>query len=66
MVHVILDIGTQIAKVEVHVLRKEGILVGGKDNFTQFWTDVGDAGEGDAAVGDGEEVVDHGLVGPLR
>jgi hypothetical protein len=65
MVDIFLDIGSQIAKVEVHVFMKERVLVGVEDYFAEFGTDVWDVGEGDAAVVDGEEFVDHGLVGPL-
>ena len=65
MVHVFLDIGAQVAEVEVHVFMEEGVLVGVEDDFAQLGADVGDRGEGDAAVVDGQEFVDHGLVGPL-
>src|ERR1700738_243424 len=65
MIHIFLDIGSQVAEIEVHVLRERRILVRREDYFAEFGTDVGHRGEGDAAVVDGEKIVDHGLVGPL-
>jgi hypothetical protein len=65
IIHIFLDIGTEVTEIEVHVFMEEGILIGVQDDFPQFRADVGDVGEGDAAVVDGEEIVDHGLVGPL-
>lgn len=65
MVHIFLDIGAEVAEIEVHVFMEERILIGVQNDFPQFRADVGDVGEGDAAVVDGEEIVDHGLVGPL-
>lgn len=65
MIHVILDIGTQVAKVEVHVIGEEGVLVSREDDLAEFRTNVWDTRKGNTAIGDGEKVVYHGLVCPL-
>ena len=65
VIHVFLDIGPEVAEIEVHVFMEERVLIRVQDDFPQSRADVGDVSEGDAAVVDGEEVVDHGLVSPL-
>ena len=65
MINVFLDIGPEVAEIEVHVFMEERVLIRVQDDFPQFRAGVGDVSERDAAVVDGEEVVDHGLVSPL-
>lgn len=65
LLDVLLDIAAQVAKVHVHVLLEEGVLVLREHNLLKLWSDVGHAAQVHAAVVNAEEVVDHGLVGPL-
>jgi hypothetical protein len=55
----------RLSHVAVHDLPKERIVLGAKDDFSHFFTEVGKVRQVDSVVVDAQELVDHGLVGPL-
>lgn len=65
LLDVLLDVAAQVAKVHVHVLLEEGVLVLREHNLLELWPDVGHAAQVHTTVVNAEEVVDHGLVCPL-
>lgn len=66
LLDVVLDVAAQVAKVEVHVLLEEGVLVLRQHDLAELGPDVGHVAQVDAAVVDAEQVVHHGLVRPLH
>mmetsp|Transcript_14814 Transcript_14814/g.39879 ORF Transcript_14814/g.39879 Transcript_14814/m.39879 type:complete len:549 (-) Transcript_14814:165-1811(-) len=65
LVHQGLHVGAQLAKVEEHVLRVERVLVRGENNLALILSRVRGVAQVHAAVVNAQELMHHGLVGPL-
>jgi hypothetical protein len=65
LLDVFLDVLSQIAKILVHVLLEEGILVLSENNLLQLWSNVRYVAQINSPIIDAEKLVHHSLICPL-